>query len=144
MIDPGYCQTFAAYNAWMNEKLYACAAQLCDEERKRDRGAFFRSLHSTFNHLLWADRVWLGRFNGRIYDVGAIGVDLCDDFDHLCSLASRWTPTSPRGRSRSRATLPVASCSATTTRSETSAANAPRRSARTAARVRRAGAACGG
>ncbi|GMV56997.1 MAG: hypothetical protein AMXMBFR72_01180 [Betaproteobacteria bacterium] len=83
MIDPAYCQTFAAYNAWMNEKLYACAAQLSDEERKRDRGAFFRSLHSTLNHLVWADRVWLGRFNGRRYEVGAIGVDLYDDFDRL-------------------------------------------------------------
>lgn len=83
MIDAEYCQVFAAYNTWMNEKLYACAAQLSDEERKRDRGAFFRSIHSTFNHLLWGDRLWLSRFNGRRYDVGPIGVDLYDDFERL-------------------------------------------------------------
>ena len=52
----------ARYNAWMNEKLYACAAQLPDEERKRDRGAFFGSIHRTLNHLVVADKIWLGRF----------------------------------------------------------------------------------
>jgi uncharacterized damage-inducible protein DinB len=83
VIDAEHCQSFAAYNAWMNEKIYACAAQLSDEDRKRDRGAFFGSIHSTLNHLLWGDRVWLVRFNGRKYEVGAIGVDLYDDFDRL-------------------------------------------------------------
>jgi uncharacterized damage-inducible protein DinB len=83
MIDAQFCQTFAAYNTWMNEKLYACAEQLSDAERKRDRGAFFRSIHSTLNHVLWGDRLWLSRFNGRKYDTGPIGVDLYDDFAHL-------------------------------------------------------------
>lgn len=83
MIDAEHCQTFAAYNTWMNEKVYACAAQLPDEERKRDRGAFFRSIHSTLNHLLWADRLWLARFMGRKTEASPIGVDLYGDFDHL-------------------------------------------------------------
>lgn len=83
MTDPEQCQTFAAYNAWMNEKVYACAAQLSDDERKRDRGAFFRSIHSTLNHVLWGDRMWMGRFTGRQYEAGKIGVDLYADFDHL-------------------------------------------------------------
>jgi uncharacterized damage-inducible protein DinB len=83
MIDSEHCQTFAAYNAWMNEKLYDCAEQLSDADRKLDRGAFFRSIHSTLNHLLWGDRLWLARFNGRKNDIGAIGVDLYDDFGHL-------------------------------------------------------------
>jgi uncharacterized damage-inducible protein DinB len=83
MIDAEHCQTFAAYNTWMNEKLYGCAAQLSDEERKRDRGAFFRSIHSTLNHLLWGDRNWLGRFTARKYEIGKSGVDLYADFDHL-------------------------------------------------------------
>jgi len=83
MIDAEHCQTFAAYNTWMNEKIYACAAQLPDAERKRDRGAFFRSIHSTLNHVLWGDRLWLSRFNGKKYETGPIGADLYDDFDHL-------------------------------------------------------------
>jgi uncharacterized damage-inducible protein DinB len=83
MIDPEHCQLFAAYNTWMNEKLYAACAKLSDEERKRDRGAFFKSIHSTLNHLLWGDRVWLPRFNGRTYAAGKVGVDLYDDFERL-------------------------------------------------------------
>ena len=83
MIDAEYCQTMAAYSGWMNRKVYEAAARLPDAERKADRGAFFRSMHSTLNHILWGDRVWLPRFNGKSYPAGAIGVDLYDDFDAL-------------------------------------------------------------
>ena len=62
MIAPEYCQLMARYNRWMNERLYALLAELSDAERKRDRGAFFGSMHGTLNHLLWGDRTWLGRF----------------------------------------------------------------------------------
>lgn len=83
MIDAEYCQTMAAYNGWINRKIYEGAAKLTDEERKADRGAFFRSVHSTLNHLLWGDRVWLPRFNGKTYAAGGMGVDLYDDFGAL-------------------------------------------------------------
>jgi len=55
-------QALARYNAWMNEKLYAVAAEVPDAERRRDVGAFFRSIHATLNHLLLTDRAWLWRF----------------------------------------------------------------------------------
>jgi len=83
MIDAEYCQTMAAYNGWMNRKVYEAAARLPDTQRKADRGAFFRSIHSTLNHILWGDRVWLPRFNGKTYPVGGMGVDLFDGFDAL-------------------------------------------------------------
>jgi len=83
MIDAEYCQMMAAYNAWMNTKLYEAAAQLPDAERKADRKAFFRSLHSTLNHILWGDRVWLPRFNGKSYPVGGVGTDLYESFADL-------------------------------------------------------------
>jgi uncharacterized damage-inducible protein DinB len=54
----------AHYNTWMNERLYGVCATLPDAERTRDRGAFFRSIHGTLNHLLLTDRAWLGRFTG--------------------------------------------------------------------------------
>src|SRR5258708_38163046 len=55
----------AGDNQWMNEKLYAVCAMISEEDRKRDRKAFFRSIHATLNHLLLTDRAWLGRFNGK-------------------------------------------------------------------------------
>lgn len=55
-------EVMARYNAWMNRKLYAAADTLTDEERRRDLGAFFHSLHGTLNHLVLTDRAWLVRF----------------------------------------------------------------------------------
>ena len=52
----------ARYNRWMNQRLYAACGPLGDEERKRQRGAFFGSIHHTLAHLLLADRLWLLRF----------------------------------------------------------------------------------
>lgn len=55
---------FAAYNTWANARIYAAAAKLSDADYRADRGAFFRSVHGTLNHLLVADRIWLRRFTG--------------------------------------------------------------------------------
>lgn len=52
----------ARYNRWMNQRLCAACETLGDEERKRERGAFFGSLHRTLNHLVVADQIWLRRF----------------------------------------------------------------------------------
>jgi uncharacterized damage-inducible protein DinB len=64
MIDPSFAQTMARYNQWQNQNLYAAADALSEEERREDRGAFFKSIHATLNHLLWADHMWLSRFAG--------------------------------------------------------------------------------
>ena len=77
-------QLLADYNAWMNERLYAVCASLSDEERKRNRGAFFKSIHSTLNHILWADRVWMTRFTGKAYTPSVpMGSDIFADFAEL-------------------------------------------------------------
>jgi uncharacterized damage-inducible protein DinB len=66
MMSREWLGALARYNRWMNDKLYGLAGTLSDEARKRDTGAFFKSIHGTFNHLLLADRVWLARFKGVI------------------------------------------------------------------------------
>ena len=83
MISREYCQLKARYNAWMNERLYAACAEMPAEERTRDRGAFFASIHATLNHLLWGDRMWLGRFVGPACNHPAFGTDMFRDFDDL-------------------------------------------------------------
>src|ERR1700687_2286431 len=62
MIDGAYVQRMARYNRWQNENLCAVAGKLSDDERRRERGAFFGSIHKTLSHLLWADRSWMSRF----------------------------------------------------------------------------------
>src|SRR5262249_39993568 len=68
---------------WMNEKLYALCATLPDAERKRDRRAFFRSIHGTLNHLLLTDRAWLGRFTGQPLSFRSLDQELYADFGEL-------------------------------------------------------------
>ena len=89
MISVEYCQLLARYGRWMNERLYACAGELDDHARKRDAGAFFGSIHRTLNHVLWADRVWLGRFTGAPCTVAAYGADMYADFRALAAERER-------------------------------------------------------
>ena len=61
----------ARYNRWINQRLYDACEALSDEERKRERGAFFGSIHRTLNHLVVADQIWLRRFVQCGLDNGA-------------------------------------------------------------------------
>ena len=63
MIDNRFVQMMARYNGWQNRAAYAAADTLTDAERRLGRGAFFGSIHATLSHLLWADRIWLSRFD---------------------------------------------------------------------------------
>jgi len=62
MIDPAYVRRMARYNRWQNANLYGVADALSDDERRRERGAFFSSVHNTLGHLLWGDQIWMSRF----------------------------------------------------------------------------------
>jgi uncharacterized damage-inducible protein DinB len=68
----------AEYNRWFNERLYAACESLPDEERKRDRGAFFGSIHNTLNHLVWGDQVWLKRFGAQGVEFASLSLDVLD------------------------------------------------------------------
>jgi uncharacterized damage-inducible protein DinB len=78
-----YARLMSDYNRWMNERMYESCAALPDEQRKRDLGAFFKSIHGTLNHLLLADRVWMGRFTGVPFKVGSLAQELHADFGAL-------------------------------------------------------------
>ena len=64
MITPSYCQMMARYNAWQNQSLFKAAVGLSDAEREADRGAFFGGIRATLSHLMWADLIWIARFEG--------------------------------------------------------------------------------
>ncbi|GGD06425.1 DinB family protein [Aquisalinus flavus] len=64
MISPDHIRLMAVYNKWQNESLLGAADGLSEMERRLDRGAFFRSIHETLNHILWADQIWMSRLAG--------------------------------------------------------------------------------
>jgi uncharacterized damage-inducible protein DinB len=72
MIGVDYVKRMALYNRWQNDNLYSAARRLAPEERQRERGAFFGSIQGTLSHLLWADRLWLSRFQGSQRPEGGI------------------------------------------------------------------------
>lgn len=84
-----FAHTMASYNRWMNERIYAACAQLSEAERKRDAGAFFGSIHGTLNHLLLADRIWMGRFTGEGFAFKTLRDELYADFDELRTARAR-------------------------------------------------------
>ena len=73
----------ARFNAWVNARLYGVVAGLSDEAYRRDRKAFFGSIHNTLNHLLLVDRLWTGRIQGVDHGIAALTDILYDDFDEL-------------------------------------------------------------
>lgn len=77
------------YNQWMNQTLFAACMVLGDEDRKRDRGVFFRSIHGTLNHLLLADRIWLGRISGSPFAVRALDQELYSSFVELAEARTK-------------------------------------------------------
>lgn len=76
-------QMFAGYNAWCNERLYAAVAAVSDADYRADRGAFFKSVHGTLNHLLVGDRIWMRRFTGVGEMPPSLDAILYDDFEAL-------------------------------------------------------------
>jgi uncharacterized damage-inducible protein DinB len=73
----------AQYNEWMNSRLYALCASLSEHELCKDRGAFFKSIYLTLNHITYADLAFLARFTGIPDVVPEIGVDLFHGFAPL-------------------------------------------------------------
>src|SRR6266446_3819446 len=73
----------AAYNEWVNRRLYDAAEALPELDYRADRGAFFGSLHGTLNHLLLGDRIWLYRFTGEGDEPAALDAILYDDLAEL-------------------------------------------------------------
>lgn len=61
MITPELVRTLSDYNQWQNSSVYNAADALSDDERTKQRGAFWGSIEATLNHVLWGDRLWLSR-----------------------------------------------------------------------------------
>ena len=83
MITASHSQLMAQYNEWMNSRIYALCASLPDAELRQDRGAFFKSIYATLNHIAYGDLAFLSRFTGNPSEVPEPGADLFGAFDRL-------------------------------------------------------------
>ena len=83
MTPVAHYRMFGRYNAWANSRLYDATARLSPEQYRADRGAFFKSVHGTLNHLLVTDRIWMQRFTGEGDAPNRLDAILFESFDDL-------------------------------------------------------------
>lgn len=75
-----------AYNAWANRKLFSALDALSAEDYKRDLKTSFGGVNGTINHIVWAEELWLRRWQGAPSPAVAQGRDL----DSLEAARARW------------------------------------------------------
>ena len=81
--DLAWFRQLARYNQWANRRLYAACGQLPEAEYLKKRPSFFGSIHATLNHVLAADRLWMGRFTGHPAGIRATDQILYPEFAGL-------------------------------------------------------------
>lgn len=83
MKPANYYELMSQYSRWMDAKLYEVCAIIPDKDRKKDMGAFFKSIHGTLNHIYYGDLAWLERLRDNKFTPRKLGVELFEDFDQL-------------------------------------------------------------
>ena len=85
MYPGNYYELMAEYNQWMDVKIYDVCGRIPDAERKKDMGAFFKSIHGTLNHIYYGDRDWLERLRDSKFTPRKLGVNIFENFEELRS-----------------------------------------------------------
>ncbi|MCP4765797.1 MAG: damage-inducible protein DinB [Gammaproteobacteria bacterium] len=75
---------FSEYNKLMNQRIIESANRLTMEQLKGDRGAFFKSVLGTLNHILVGDIIWLKRF--ALHPANQEALEYITNLDHPASL----------------------------------------------------------
>lgn len=78
-----YMPVMTRYNQWANGLIYDLAGSMPDDELRRDRKAFFGSIHATLNHLLLVDYLWTNRMQGKPNGYQSLREILHDDLADL-------------------------------------------------------------
>ena len=76
-------QLLANFNTWANTKIFSSCKKLDDTEYKKDRKAFFFSIHGTLNHLLVVDRAYISRIEGKNHDLKSLDQILYENLFQL-------------------------------------------------------------
>lgn len=73
----------AAFNAWANGRLHAACAALEESRLIADRGAYFKSILGTLNHILLVDILYMDRLEGRPSRFKRLDETVCASFAQL-------------------------------------------------------------
>jgi len=73
----------ADFNAWANIKIFSSCKKLDESEYKKDRKAFFTSIHGTLNHLLVIDKAYISRIEGTDHRMKSMNQILHEHIDAL-------------------------------------------------------------
>ncbi len=63
LLAADHVRLMARYNAWQNAQVMRAIDGVSRKVLTEDHGAFFGSILGTLNHILWADQMWLSRFD---------------------------------------------------------------------------------
>jgi uncharacterized damage-inducible protein DinB len=86
MIGVRGIQELYRYNAWANGRVFGAASSLGPEDFTRDLGNSYPSVRDTLLHIVWAEWLWLQRWNG----VSPKDIFHAADFPNLDAVKARW------------------------------------------------------
>ncbi|MEM0947240.1 MAG: DinB family protein [Pseudomonadota bacterium] len=86
MITNQYVYEMATYSRWQNDNVYEHCEQIGPEERKRDSGMFFGSIHNTLDHICVVNRSILTFINGTMPERIPPGRTVWPDWEELKSV----------------------------------------------------------
>ena len=66
MISSAYIAEMASYSRWQNDQVYDVCDRIAPEERTRDRGLFFGSIHNTLDHICGVNQSILTFLDGSL------------------------------------------------------------------------------
>ena len=85
-MDLPTIRTLYRYNSWANERALNAASRVPPADFTRDLKSSYRSIRDTLTHIVWAEWIWLQRWNG----VSPTVVFSPDDFPSTTILRERF------------------------------------------------------
>ncbi len=76
-------QLLANFNKWANTNIFSACKKLDDIEYKKDRKAFFSSIHGTLNHLLVVDSAYISRMEDTDHGLKSMDQILYENIEDL-------------------------------------------------------------
>jgi uncharacterized damage-inducible protein DinB len=87
MMDIAAIQELYRYNQWANDQVFGAVSGLTAQGFTKDLGNSYPSVRDTLTHLVWAEWIWLQRWQGNSprhrFDPS--------EFPHVGELNARWS-----------------------------------------------------